>query len=96
MAKINGRSEPIDAIAAERMRLAGLVVPGEVSPEHAKWEREVLRENNAREMVGQLLISGHFSVSEAFKLAEEYVDTAFSRMEEIQRRKPGRERATDS
>jgi hypothetical protein len=84
----NGHQGAIDAIAAERMRLAGLVVPGEVSPEHAKWEREVLRENNARELVGQLLCQRELSVAEAFKLAEEYVDTAFSRMEEIQRRKP--------
>ncbi len=41
---MSSNGKPLDAITAERMRLAGLHVPGEVSPEHAAWERELLRE----------------------------------------------------
>lgn len=91
MSKNNGYG-PIDAIAAERLRLAGLHVPGEVSPAHAAWERELLRENNVREQVATLLNHRDLTVAEAFALAEEYVDTAFARMDAIQRRRPtGRE-----
>ena len=82
------KSNPIDIIAAERMRLAGLHVPGEVSPEHAAWERELLQENNAREMAMALLNERELTVDQAFALAVEFVDTAFKRMDEIQRRKP--------
>lgn len=84
----NGNAAVVDAITAERMRLAGLAVPGEVSAEHAAWEREVLMENNAREVAGQMLVTRDISVDKAFALASEYVHKAFDRMNEIQRRKP--------
>lgn len=91
MSKDNGKT--VDAITAERMRLAGLHVPGEVSEEQTAWEREVIRENNVREQAGQLLTQRNISVDESFRLGEEFVDTAFRRMDELQRRKPGRKDA---
>jgi hypothetical protein len=84
----NNNGNPIDIIAAERMRLAGLHVPGDVSPAQTAWERDLIRENNAREMAAMLLNQRDLTVDQAFEVAVEFVDKAFARMDAIQRQKP--------
>ncbi len=81
-------NEVADAITRERMRLAGLAVPGEEPEAVRKWKLDVNRENRIRETAGELLARKPITVDEAFTLAEEFVTTAYARMEAIQRQEP--------
>lgn len=81
--------EVADAITRERMRLAGLSVPGEEPAAVRQWKLDVNKENRIRETAGELLARRQLNVLEAFALAEEFVNVAYERMESIQRKEPG-------
>lgn len=80
--------EVADAITRERMRLAGLQVPGEEPKAVRDWKLAVNKENRVRETAGELLARKPITVTEAFTLAEEFVTLAYERMEALQRQEP--------
>ena len=82
--------EKIDPVTRERMRLAGLALPGEEPEEVSAWKKKLVIEERVREMASTLAVERGMEVDAAFEYAERFVARAFERYEELQRQKPTR------
>lgn len=76
----------LDEITRQRMKLAGLAVPNDVSDEEQAWNKAVNREVRVRETAGELIKT--MPVAEAFAKAEEFVDLAIARFDAVYDKKP--------